>query len=192
MADLDQLLDDLSSADEDRAQAAIPALSVHGAAAIRALEKLLESPIADRRWWATYALSAFKAQPEAQKAVIRMLQDPDNAVRQCAALAMKHNPTPDGLAPLVQNLHSEDRLTARLAGDALAALGPAAVPQLADASQDPSPAVRIEAVRALAEMRHPDAIAPLFKCIDDPSSVVTHWAEEGLDRLGIGMMFFNP
>lgn len=192
MAELDQLLEDLSSEDEDRAQAAIPALSVHGAAAIDALIELLDSPIADRRWWATYALSVFKAEPEAQRAVIGMLRDADSSVQQCAALAIKHNPTPDALAALMDTLHSKDRLTSRLSGDALAALGAPAVPRLAEASKDPSPAVRIEAVRALAEMRHPDAIGPLFKCIDDPSSVVTHWAEEGLDRLGIGMMFFNP
>ncbi len=192
MAELDELLEELSSEDEDRAQAAIPALSMQGAAAIQGLTQLLNSPIADRRWWATYALSVFKAEPDAQKAIIRMLRDPDNAVQQCAALALKHNPTPDALVPLLDTLRSEDRLTARIAGDALAALGGPAVPQLAEAAKDPSPAVRIEAVRALAEMRHPDAIGPLFKCIDDPSSVVTHWAEEGLDRLGIGMMFFNP
>jgi HEAT repeat protein len=192
MAELDQLLEDLTSEDEDRAQAAIPALSVHGPAAVQLLTQVLDSPIADRRWWATYALSVFKADPQAQNAIIRMLRDPDNAVQQCAALALKHNPSPDALGPLLHSLRSKDRLTARLSGDALAALGSASVPQLAEASKDPSPAVRIEAVRALAEMRHPDAIGPLFKCIDDPSSVVTHWAEEGLDRLGIGMMFFNP
>ena len=192
MAELAQLLEDLSSEDEDRAQAAIPALSVQGAAAIHGLIGLLDSPVADRRWWATYALSVFKEEPDAQGAIIRMLRDPDSAVQQCAALALKHNPTPDAVAPLMDTLHATDRLTARLAGDALAAIGASAVPHLATASKDPSPAVRIEAVRALAEMRHPDAIGPLFKCIDDPSSVVTHWAEEGLDRLGIGMMFFNP
>jgi HEAT repeat protein len=52
--------------------------------------------------------------------------------------------------------------------------------------------VRIEVVRALAKMQHPDAIGPLFRSIDDPSSLVQHWAEEGLDRLGIGMAFFQP
>jgi HEAT repeat protein len=192
MAELNQLLQDLSSEDEDRAQAAVPALTVHGKAAVDALLTLLDSPISDRRWWATYALSAFKDDPEAKKAIIRMLHDGDYAVQQCAALALKHNPTLDALGALMDTLHSDDRLTARIAGDALASLGAAAVPPLAKASKDSSPAVRIEAVRALAEMRHPDAIGPLFKCIDDPSSVVTHWAEEGLDRLGIGMMFFNP
>jgi HEAT repeat protein len=192
MADLDQLLEDLSSEDEDRAQAAVPALSMHGHQAVRALSQLLDSPIADRRWWATYALAAFKSDPEAKQGIIRMLHDSDHSVQQCAALALQQEPNLDALPALVHVLHSPDRLTARLAGDALAALGAPAVQPLAEASQDPSPAVRIEAVRALAEMRHPDAIGPLFKCIDDPSSVVTHWAEEGLDRLGIGMMFFNP
>jgi HEAT repeat protein len=192
MAGVDQLLEDLSSDDEARAQAAIPALSVHGQAAVEALIRLQQSPVADRRWWATYALSAFQGNLAAQRALTNALQDSDEAVQQCAALSLKHNPSQDALPALARTLRSPDRLTARLAGDALAALGAPAIPYLAVASQDPDPAVRIEAVRALAETRHPDAIGPLFKCIDDSSSLVTHWAEEGLDRLGIGMMFFSP
>ncbi len=192
MADVDQLLEDLSSEDEARAQAAIPALSVHGQPAVEALIRLLQSPIADRRWWATYALSAFKGNPTAQRALMMSLRDLDGAVQQCAALSLKHNPSSEAMPALARTLRSPDRLTARLAGDALAVLGAPAIPYLAEASQDSDPAVRIEAVRALAETRHPDAIAPLFKCIDDSSSLVTHWAEEGLDRLGIGMVFFSP
>jgi HEAT repeat protein len=192
MAGVEQLLEDLSSEDEARAQAAIPALSVHGQAAVGPLIRLLQSPIPDRRWWAAYALSAFKGNPAAQRGLTNALQDPDNAVQQCAALGLKHNPSKEAGPALARTLRSPDRLTARLAGDALAALGAPAIPYLAEASQDPDPSVRIEAVRALAETRHPDAIGPLFKCIDDSSSLVTHWAEEGLDRLGIGMMFFSP
>lgn len=192
MADLENLLDDLMSGDEDRAQAAVPALTVHGSEAVQALAGLVGAPVADRRWWAAYALAAFRDDPLAQNLLIQTLGDPSEAVRQCAALALKQNPTASAVEPLIQLMKGQDRLAARLAGDALAAVGLAAIPALAQASKDPNPGVRIEAVRSLAEMRHPDAIGPLFKCIDDPSSVVCHWAEEGLDRLGIGMMFFNP
>lgn len=192
MADLETLLDDLVSGDEDRAQAAVPALTVHGPKAVQALAGLVRAPVADRRWWAAYALAAFRGDRQAQDLLIQILDDPSDAVRQCAALALKQNPTASAVEPLIRLMKGDDRLAARLAGDALSAVGLAAIPALTQASKDPNPGVRIEAVRALAEMRHPDAIGPLFNCIDDPSSVVCHWAEEGLDRLGIGMMFFNP
>lgn len=192
MADLQNLLDDLASGDEDRAQAAVPALTMHGSKAVQALASLVRSPIADRRWWAAYALAAFQGDRLAQDLLIQTLEDSTDAVRQCAALALKQNPTASAVEPLVRLMRGHDRLAARLAGDALGAVGVAAVPALTRASKDPNPGVRIEAVRALAQMKHPDAIGPLFNCLDDPSSVVSLWAEEGLDRLGIGMIFFKP
>ena len=81
---------------------------------------------------------------------------------------------------------------ARLAGDALIALGQDAISALDEASQSEDPAVRIEAVRALAKMRHPQTISALFKAVEDASSIVVHWAEQGLDDLGVGMIFFEP
>jgi HEAT repeat protein len=92
----------------------------------------------------------------------------------------------------LEALQNEDTLLRRLAGDALAAAGRQAIPGLVQAVEQGPAAVRIEVVRALAKMQHPDAIGPLFRSIDDPSSLVQHWAEEGLDRLGIGMAFFQP
>ena len=51
---------------------------------------------------------------------------------------------------------------------------------------------RINAARALAEMRVEAAIPILFEALDDPLSIVVYWAEEGLERLGVGMTFFKP
>ena len=191
MADLDQLLADLTSGDDARAEAAIPALTVHGGEAVKALTRALDTPVSDHRWWVIRALAEFD-DPGARKALMDGLKDPDPAVRQCAALALQRNPTADAMLDLIDLLDSDDRLLSRLASDALASVGSAAVPALDQAARDDNPAVRIEAVRALANMEHPDAIGPLFKSIDDPSSMVCHHAEEGLDRLGIGMSFFSP
>ena len=191
MADLEQLLADLTSGDDARAEAAVPALTVHGEEAIHALIQAMDSPVSDHRWWVIRALAEFD-HPKAREAIGRGLTDPDPAVRHCAALALQQNPTSNALLELIDLLASNDRMLARLASDALASLGEAAVSSLDQAARDEDPAVRIEAVRALANMEHPDAIGPLFKSIDDSSSMVCHYAEEGLDRLGIGMAFFNP
>lgn len=191
MADIEQLIADLTSGNDSRAQAAVPALTVRGEDAIGPLVEALDKPVADQRWWIVRALAEFD-HPAAREALARALRDSDPSVQQCAALGLKHNPSTEAIPALVGHLSAEDRLLARLAADALAAVGPEAVAALDQAARDSDPAVRIEAVRALAIMGHPDAIGPLFKSIDDPSTMVTHWAEEGLDRLGIGMAFFSP
>ena len=191
MASLEQLLADLTSGDDARAEAAVPALTMHGSAGIDALHKLQSSPLTDYRWWATRALSAFP-QPKAHHHLINALADQDNSVRQCAALGLKLRPLPEALEALIDQLGSQDQLLARLASDALSELGAMAVPSLENAAKHPDPNVRIQAVRAMALMEQPEAIGPMFNAIDDPSTMVTYWAELGLDRLGIGMVFFNP
>jgi HEAT repeat protein len=52
--------------------------------------------------------------------------------------------------------------------------------------------VRIEAVRALSNINDPQAIPPLLAALNDTSRIVEYWAEHGLERLGVGMVFFNP
>ncbi len=191
MTSLEGLLTELVSGDDARAEATVPALSLHGEAAVKRLRDLLSSPQSDHRWWATRALATIH-ETAARSALIRSLSDPDEGVRHCGALGLQENPTPRAIPPLIEALASDDRLLARLAANALASVGRPAVPRLAEAAANEDARVRIEAVRALAKMEHPDAIGPLFAAIDDPSSVVRHWAEDGLDRLGVGMSFFNP
>ena len=46
-------------------------------------------------------------------------------------------------------------------------------------------------MRALAMIGDQRAIGTLFTALDDPSAIVEYWADEGLVRMGIGMVFFK-
>jgi HEAT repeat protein len=58
--------------------------------------------------------------------------------------------------------------------------------------QNGSQAARLKAVRALALLEDQRAIPILFQALDDESALVAHWADEGLQRMGVGMSFFKP
>jgi HEAT repeat protein len=89
-------------------------------------------------------------------------------------------------------LSDEDALTRRLAGDALAAIGSQTVPLLLDAMQNGEHIVRLEAVRALAKIGDESAIPALFEALDDRSALIEYWANEGLEKMGVGMVFYKP
>jgi HEAT repeat protein len=189
--ELGALLADLTSGDDVRAEAAVSGLAELREAALPHLLQLLESSSPDHRWWALRALTA-QDEPAGWLGAVRSLSDPDAGVRQCAALALRHRPLAEAIPALSQALADTDRLTARLAADALAAIGPAATPALVRALASPSPGVRIEAARALADVRDVESIPALFDALDDPSTVVQYWVEEALERMGVGMVFFKP
>jgi HEAT repeat protein len=152
---------------------------------------MLESDQPDHRWWAVRALAAFD-QPAAWDALARALRDIEPSVRQCAALGLRLRPTPSAIPMLITALNDEDRLAARLAADALTAIGPVAIAALDQSLQSPNQAARIEVARALAGIRNPQAIPALFAALNDPSPLVIYWAEQGLEWLGVGMLFFRP
>lgn len=124
--------------------------------------------------------------------LIKALDDPEPAVRQCAGLALGRNPDPSAVPRLIQMLRDPNPLTARLAGEALAAIGSPAVDPLLEVLKCGSPAERIHAIRALAEVRDPRAVPAFFEALDDSSTLIGYWANEGLERLGVGMTFYNP
>ncbi len=191
LQDLQSLLSDLTSRDDDRAEGVVPALLLYGESALKALFVLLDDENADKRWWAVRALAEFDA-PKVGESLSQGLTDPDQSVRQCAAVALRHHPTPDAIILLIEALNNEDRLYARLSGDALTAIGKPAIPALTQALQSVHPSVRVEATRALALMELPETIPILFDAYEDPSTMVRHWIDEGLNRLGLGMVFFEP
>jgi HEAT repeat protein len=88
-------------------------------------------------------------------------------------------------------LHDDDRLLGRLAADALAALGSEGLPVLLEALKVGPQAARVEAMRALALMKEMDAVPALFGGLDDESALIEYWADEGLQRRGIGMVFYK-
>jgi HEAT repeat protein len=166
-------------------------LAVHGERAFFALGEALTSPDPDLRWWAVRAIAGLDAEGVAG-ALIRALEDPEAAVRQCAALGLCHRPVAQAVRSLCRALGDPDALMARLAGDALIAAGQEATPDLIAVLQDGGPAARIEAARALARIGDPRSIPALYSLVDDPSALVRHWAEEGLERMGVGMVYFKP
>ena len=53
-------------------------------------------------------------------------------------------------------------------------------------------ATRLEAARALSEIGDTRAIPVLFKALEEGSVVLEYWASEGLEKMGVGMTFFEP
>ena len=191
MGNLEALLSTLLCGDDDKAEAAACEIASHGASAIPALQKLLTNTDPDTRWWALRALAEIE-DSQVSPLLKSSLHDPDPAVCQCAALALRQHPSPLAVPDLIDCLGASDRLLAHLAADALIATGPDAVPALLETMQNGSQAARLKAVRALALLEDQRAIPVLFHALDDESALVTHWAEEGLQRMGVGMSFFNP
>lgn len=185
------LLHAVDSGDDAKTEARVLSMDVHREGALDRVLALLESDQPDYRWWAVRALAAFD-QPLASSALIRALRDSEPEVRQCAALGLRLRPTPSAIPVLITALDDKDRLLSRLAADALTAIGPVAIAALDQTMQSPIQAARIEATRAMAGIRSPQAIPALFAALNDPSPLVIHWAEQGLEWLGVGMLFFKP
>lgn len=189
---LPDLLSALRSGDDSQAEEAAQQLKEYGLAALQALQQLLNDPQPDTRWWAVRALAAFPPESAAGERILPALQDPSPEVRQAAALGLTHQPTPQALTALTAALQDPDSLTASLAANALIALGPQAVPALLQSAENASPAAKIEAIRALAELRDHRAIPALMKAFQSPSALQRYWGEQGLQKLGLEMTFFKP
>jgi HEAT repeat protein len=189
--DQETLLSQLTSGDDQEAEAAAIALADQGVDVIPSLQRLLHSPEPETRWWATRALAELDS-PQVTPLLIKSLQDVDIAVRQCAALALSFRPHHTAVTHLIACLDNPDRLLAHLAAYALVASGEAAVPALLEVMQTGPQPARLEAVRALALIGDHRSIPVLFEALDDDSALIEYWADEGLQRMGIGMTFFKP
>jgi HEAT repeat protein len=188
---LQNLLDALTSGDEDRAESAVSGLVELGAKAIPALLDLTKSSDEDSRWWAIRTL--------AQSPLCRtewllpfLSSDPAPEIRQCAALGLAGRPDESAIQSLVQALSDEDSMTASLAGNALVKIGNAAVPSLIETVTSGKQSARINALRALAEIKDHRAIPIMMKVMQEESALLQHWAKEGLDRLGLDMVYIKP
>jgi HEAT repeat protein len=193
-----ELLNDLTSGSEARAEKAVPLLLELGEAAIPGLLELTRSADVDHRWW---GLRVLAQSPHAQAAwLVPFLGDPAREVRQCAALGLAIKPDESAVQPLVQALTDEDSMVSSLAVNALVKIGAAAVPALIEVVklrpegvEGNSPqSARIHALRALVEIRDHRAIPVMMKVMEEDSALLQHWAKEGLDRLGLDMVYIKP
>jgi HEAT repeat protein len=184
------LLADLTSGDEARAEAAALELAEVGDAGLPALEPLLRSADVDRRWWAVRTLGQMQTPPSGW--LIEALSDNSSEVRAAAALALSTHPAEDAAPALVQALQDEDSIVAILAVNAIVAIGQPAVPALLDAYPNSTPRGRIQSMRALAELQDHRAIPLMLKATEQESAMLYHWAEQGLERLGLNMVYIKP
>lgn len=190
MTTLERLLDDLISGDEERAEAAIPQLIEMDADAIPALLELTKSPDVDTRWW---ALRTLASTPHARtEMLVPFLNDPAPEIRQCAALGLAVKPDESATESLVRVLSDTDSMVCSLAANALVKIGSAAVPSLIESVKAGAQSQRIHALRALAEIKDHRAIPVMMQVMQEDSALLQHWAQEGLERLGLDMVYMKP
>ena len=189
--DLQSLIANLTCGDDQAAENAANAITALGEKALPALFDLLDADDTDGRWWALRTLAGIQ-HPEVPARLQSFLGTADPGLRQCAALGLSVQPCQEAIADLIEALEDEDRLLARLAGDALIATGGQALEILIEVLEKGGPAAKIEAARCLALIEDPQAIPALFEAWQDGSPMIQHWAEEGFERMGIGMQFFLP
>ncbi len=166
-------------------------LAAAGSHSLITLREFLRDQDADIRWWATRTLAEIHT-PESTPLLLQALRDPEPEVQQCAALALRRQPNSDAITQLSQALSASDRLLARLAGEALIAIGEDAVPALIEVMENKPQPARLEAVRALSAIGDTRAIPILIKVLDEDSAIMEHWAGQGLEKMGVGMVFFKP
>lgn len=190
MSRLQSLLNDLTSGDEEQAEQAVSSLVEMGEEAIPALLDLTHSPDVDSRWWALRTL-AQSPHCRTEWLVPFLSSDPSPEVRQCAALGLAVRPEESAIQPLIQALSDEDNLVETLAVNALVKIGSAAVPSLIDVVKGTQHPARIQALRALAEIKDHRAIPVMMEIMKEDSALLQHWAKEGLDRLGLDMVYIK-
>lgn len=188
---LDALLADLTSGDDVRAEAALYKLVKLGAAAQPALRKLAASPDADQRWW---AVSALGQMDEVDADILLVaLTDDSVEVQQSAALGLTKHPYPKAASALLGLLPNPNSILRNLAMNALIALGKDATPALIEflETHQEKDSARLSAVRALAGIGDYAAIPALMTALEEDSALIQYWAEQGLQKLGLDMVYMK-
>jgi HEAT repeat protein len=115
---------------------------------------------------------------------IAALKDEDWALREDAATLLGEFRDPRAVGPLLEALHDEDRAVRDAATGALRKIGPAAVPALIAALQDPNGNVQEIAVAVLKDLPDPRAVEPFIGCLASKNWIVRMHAAKGLGALG--------
>lgn len=189
--DKSDLITEFTCGSDQRAEIAALQLAAAGSHSLMTLREFLRDQDADIRWWATRTLAEIQT-PESTPLLLQALGDPEPEVQQCAALALRYQPNSAAIKQLIQALSAPDRLLVRLAGDALIAIGEDAVPALIEVMENNPQPARLEAVRPLSAIGDTRAIPILIKVLDEDSAIMEYWAGQGLEKMGVGMVFFKP
>lgn len=126
-------------------------------------------------------------------ALLALTADPKPEVRAAVFYALGQQRAPEAITPLMFALSERSPYLARLAADALIQIGAPAVPALCEAlDREVETTVRVNLARALALIADTRSIPALFRALDDDSAIVQHWADHGLERMGVGQVYFKP
>ena len=186
-------LECVAAGDDARTEEAALVLGREGDAVVGPLRDLLTDADPDRRWWATRALSAVGTLAARGQLIAALADpDPDPNVRACAAQGLGEHRAGEAVTELVRCLADTSPLVSRIAADSLARIGGPAVPALIAALQAEESPVRAGAARGLSIIQPEEAIPALCAALDDPSAVVTYYAQEALERMGVGLVLFRP
>lgn len=184
------LLDELNSGDDNRAELAVAGFAINDLDVLPAIQEMLNSTDEDSRWWAVRCLAQMQSPPISL--LIGSLDDVSQEVRQCAALAIRHHPDTSAIPKLLDLLAESDSITTNLAATALIEIGKDAIPDLLECLPKLKDTGRIEAYRAMAIIADQRTIPMLMSAFEEDSIVINYWAEEGLNRLGLNMVYMKP
>lgn len=124
--------------------------------------------------------------------LIQFLNSEDEETRAAAIYALRTRTTADAVTALIAVLSNPDSFLARTACDSLIHIGTAATPKLIEALKDQNIQTRGLAARALAHIKDQSSIPALFNALNDESMMVQYWADEALERMGVGQIYFKP
>jgi HEAT repeat protein len=188
---LHAFLDAVVAGNDKQTEESSVALREAGDEVTPALRDVLADLDPDRRFWAVRALSAVGTDA-AIRHLITALEDVDPDVRACAVVALSKLKPEEAIEPLVARLSDRSAYVARLTADGLAQFGQLAVDTLISTLEDGDTAARAGAARALGAIRPEEAIPALYQALDDPSAFVTYYANEALEKMGLGIVLFCP
>jgi HEAT repeat protein len=92
---------------------------------------------------------------------------------------------------LVKASSDTDGMVGNLAMNALIKIGKP-TPSLIECVKNKSQSARLLALRAMAEIKDHCAIPVMMQVMDEESVPLQHWANEGLERLGLDMVYIKP
>jgi HEAT repeat protein len=188
---LKAFLDAVAEGNDAQTEEMALALSERGDEALQVLRDTLSDPDPDLRWWAVRTLAAIRTEAAVQLLILA-LDDDVADVRACAVLALSQLRAEEAIDGLAARLGDPSAYVGRLTADGLAAFGQPAVDALIRALEEGATAARAGAARALCAVQPEEAVPALFKALDDPSALVTHYAEEALERMGVGIVLLRP
>jgi HEAT repeat protein len=188
---LEDLIQAIDAGDDRRAEKAVLDVALSPERVLPVLEAMLTSEDRNQRWWGVRAMAAIGS-PEVVVNIVASLDDPDPDVRACAVIAVAELTPLEAIEPLVALLSDSSAYVARLAADGLARLGQPAVEILIEVLQAGETGARVGAARALSKIQPQEAVVALCAALDDPSAAVAYYAEQALEEMGVGMVYFCP